>query len=125
VSSSDLAFCLSEVNRYRASIGRTPLVQSDELQAVASAAAQSDQKTNLAHGYFKTQSVAFAENEVLRLPTDSFASVHDLIGTSIASMWAEGPGGGHYDNIANARYTELGCGFYGANGTLTFVHDFR
>jgi hypothetical protein len=26
-------------------------------------------------------------------------------------MWNEGPGGGHYENMANAAYKEVSCGY--------------
>jgi hypothetical protein len=27
-------------------------------------------------------------------------------------MWAEGPGGGHYDIMSSTSYTMVSCGFY-------------
>ena len=35
-------------------------------------------------------------------------------------MWAEGPGGGHHDNIAG-DYAEVGCGFYVDGTSVTMV----
>jgi hypothetical protein len=41
-------------------------------------------------------------------------------------MWAEGPGGGHYDNMASSRYTRLGCGIYVSPGEAVWVvQDFN
>jgi hypothetical protein len=41
-------------------------------------------------------------------------------------MWAEGPGGGHYDNMSSDKYQYVACGFYQtANGSWWSVQDFR
>jgi len=42
----------------------------------------------------------------------------------IASMWAEGPGGGHYDNMMNPRYRRVGIGLYQAAGRFYLTNDF-
>lgn len=40
-------------------------------------------------------------------------------------MWAEGPGGGQYENKGNARYTQVGCGVFINAGEITVVQEFR
>ena len=39
-------------------------------------------------------------------------------------MWAEGRGGGHYDNLAG-RYTQVGCGVFVDGDLVTVVQAFR
>jgi hypothetical protein len=40
-------------------------------------------------------------------------------------MWAEGPGGGHYDTMRGS-FSEIGCGVYvSPNGEVTVSQDFR
>ena len=39
-------------------------------------------------------------------------------------MWAEGRGGGHYDNLAG-RYTQVGCGVFVQTDLVTVVQAFR
>jgi hypothetical protein len=41
-------------------------------------------------------------------------------------MFNEGPGGGHYDNMVNTKYTQAGCGsFVTSAGLVWVVQDFR
>ena len=42
----------------------------------------------------------------------------------LAGMWAEGPGGGHYENI-KGPYTQAGCGVSVQKGEATVVQAFR
>lgn len=43
----------------------------------------------------------------------------------LQGMWAEGPGGSHYVNMANKRYKELAVGIYvDPSGKLWLVNDF-
>ena len=39
-------------------------------------------------------------------------------------MWAEGRGGGHYDNLAGG-YTQVGCGVFVQADRVTVVQAFR
>jgi hypothetical protein len=41
-------------------------------------------------------------------------------------MWAEGPGGGHYENMSSTQYTLAGCGTYTtSDGNVWVTTDFR
>ena len=68
--------------------------------------------------------ISFAENEIPRWPLDYAGSVTATIKKGIADMWAEGPGGGHYENM-KGDYTELGCGIYVDGSSVTVVQDYR
>src|SRR5262245_55615185 len=49
---SALAFCADQTNRYRASIGRPPLVRSEALENFAAQAAEHDAGVRTAHQHF-------------------------------------------------------------------------
>jgi uncharacterized protein YkwD len=125
--SSDLEYCVAQTNQYRASIGRAALVQSVQLEAYAAAAAPHDMKARAAHHYFRKTSggrVAFAENQIPGWPLPRFGSVREIIRSGLAMMWAEGRGGGHYDNLTG-RYTQVGCGVFVDGDLVTVVQAFR
>lgn len=121
-----LVYCVSETNRYRATIGAPPLVRSAELEAYAAGGARTDATARDAHSHFKSTSggMAVAENELPWWPLGRFRTVQDVMRQGIAEMWAEGPGGGHYENLTGP-YTEMGCGVFIHNGEITVVQDFR
>ena len=121
---ADLAFCVTETSRYRAMIGLSPLTRSGTLEAYAAAGARQDGLAHKSHLHYKSANLAakgIAENE---LPWWPGPSVRSVIEKGIATMWAEGPGGGHYENI-RGPYSQLGCGVF-VNGTeITVVQDFQ
>jgi hypothetical protein len=124
---SELEYCVAETNQYRTSIGRPALIRSVELEAYAAAAAPYDTMARAAHRYFrKTRGggVAFAENQIPGWPLPRFGSVREIIRSGLAMMWAEGRGGGHYDNLAG-RYTQVGCGVFVQTDLVTVVQAFR
>ena len=65
---------------------------------------------------------SFAENEALLWSQSG--TIQDTIQQAIALFHAEGPGGGHYQNL-EGPYTQVGCGVYIATGNITLVQDFR
>jgi uncharacterized protein YkwD len=125
VDTSDAAYCVSVINRYRAKAGAPPLERSVALEAFAMKGAESDGKSGRPHGYFSQTSgggIAWAENEIPGWP----GSVRDVIAEGTEMMWNEGPGGGHHDNIANRKWKEVGCGIYVTAGKKVWVtQDFR
>ena len=125
-TTADLAFCVTETNRYRAMVGATPLTQSSALEAFADGGAREDSQAAAAHQHFDRLCcvVATAENELYRLPYGLFASIQGAIRDGLAGFFSEGPGGGHYENIVG-RFTQVGCGAYRAGTEITLVQDFR
>ena len=62
---------------------------------------------------------------MLRYSTIEFGAVQGVIKVANDLFWAEGPSGGHYQNIADNQCTQLGCGF-GINGqNVTYTTEFR
>jgi uncharacterized protein YkwD len=120
----DLAFCVTETNRYRARLGLPPLARSTELEALAAAGARQDGLAHQAHQHYKSAKLAtkgIAENE---LPWWPGTSVRSVIERGLASMWAEGPGGGHYENM-RGPYSTVGCGVFVNGKEITVVQNFR
>jgi uncharacterized protein YkwD len=118
-------FCVEETNRYRATVGRPPLVRSAALERYADEGARADAASHTPHGHFSATGgggIAWAENEVPWWDGGP-GDVMNVIREGLAAMWSEGPGGGHYDNMTgDAR--ELGCGIHVGGGAVTVVQDF-
>jgi uncharacterized protein YkwD len=132
----DLQFCLDENNRYRATVGSAPLVRSDTLYAFSDEGAKYDYDAMSAHKHFGDSMMipggasAAGENEIPGWggwSIKSQGSVHEVIVGGLKAMWDEGPGGGHYENMKNPKYTKFGCGIYvapNAEQDVTVTMDF-
>ena len=124
---NDLDFCVAETNAYRATVGRPALLRSPALESYAAAAAPHDGSSRTVHQYFhrtRGGGVAFAENQIPWWPLTQYGSVREVIRQGMAMMWAEGRGGGHYENIIG-RYSEVGCGVFLDGPHVTVVQAFR
>lgn len=107
---AELTFCVNETNRYRATQGLSAVARSSALDAYAAAGAQQDGLAHAPHQHFQSTNgggLARAENEI---PWWSATSVHLVIQQGLAMMWAEGPGGGHYETCAGpTRSWDVAC----------------
>ena len=126
---SEIAFCVEETNKYRLATNRKPFQRSRELDAFAAEGAKHDARVRQPHHHFNTAQFpgsfsGLAENELPWWHLEAAGSVRTVIRDGIASMWAEGPGGGHYENLTG-KYTEMGCGIYIDGEEITVVQDFR
>jgi uncharacterized protein YkwD len=124
---SDLQLCVDEVNRYRKKLGLRALRRLGDLEKCAAEGARADHASGQPHAHFLgTQGcgIAFAENEIPKWPIDYAGGVTNTIKKGIADMWAEGPGGGHYENM-KGDYTELGCGIFVDGSSITVVQDYK
>lgn len=124
-TTSDLAFCVSETNRYRAMLGLGALTESTAVETFAAAAAQADAESGQPHSYYESHLPAgqSAENEA-NLTLAGTTTVQDDVREAIAFFWSEGPGGAHYENLIGP-FTQLGCGFFVSSGRIVIVQDFR
>jgi uncharacterized protein YkwD len=128
---SDLQHCVDVINSYRATLsGVLPYARSSSLEQFAAVGAEDDSQTGEAHGHFigtnGGNGVAYAENEIPGWPEDQYGSITAVIDQGMQMMWAEGPGGGHYDNMASTQYTQAGCGIYvTSDGSVWITTDFR
>jgi uncharacterized protein YkwD len=122
---SELTFCVTETNRYRATLGRAALTRSSALEAYAAVGAREDGLAHAGHQHFRSTNgggIASAENEVPWWTSSN--SVHGVVQQGLALMWAEGPGGAHYENM-RGPFTQLGCGVFVNGNEITVVQDFR
>lgn len=121
---TEMAFCVDEVNRYRAIVGLSTLARSADLEAFATQSADMDGKAGQAHQHFMSTNgggIARAETELLGWRD---GSLHTIIETGLSQMWAEGPAGEHY-KIMVGPYTQAGCGMAVNPNGVTVAQDFR
>ncbi len=127
---TELQHCVDLINDYRSQHGRSALIRDAAIEACVANAAASDSISDIAHESFQaTQGCGFtatAENEIPGYPISSYGSVTEVINRGTAQMMAEGPGGGHYENILRDSSTRVGCGvFVTSSGDVWVVQDFR
>ncbi len=114
--------CVAKINEYRKTKALAPLARWTENEACSDGEAASDAMTKRPHGAFgKCGETAQNECPGWQGPAET------MIPLCLKSMWAEGPGGGHYDAMANSRYTKVACGFGTAagGGGIWSVQNFR
>jgi uncharacterized protein YkwD len=126
--SADLAFCVSEINRLRATVGAPALAQSGTIETFSNEAAQIDGGAHETHKHFRDTNgghgTAMAENEIPWWNISDWSSVHNVIRQGLATEWAEGPGGSHYENMTG-RYTQVACGISVKGNEVTVTQDFK
>jgi hypothetical protein len=127
-TAADLAFCVTETNRYRGMVARPALQQSVVIEIYAAAAARNDGTTHTPSGHTAVSNggngLVTAENEIQWQPFGAGSTVQGVMRTGLATFWNEGPNGVHYRNIVGA-FTEMGCGVHIGNGEITIAQDFR
>jgi uncharacterized protein YkwD len=122
--SGNLSYCVDEVNRYRASVGRPPPSRSADLETFAAQAAENDGRVHQAHHWFGMTGgagTAMAENEILWW--NGFG-IRSVIEQGLQQMWQTGPRGEHYD-IMVGSYSQIGCGIFVNGSEVTVAQDFR
>jgi uncharacterized protein YkwD len=134
-AASNLADCVDVINFYRTKVTANnptpppPLARSSTIETYAAAGAEADSMSGQPHGHFiATQggNVAFGENEIPNWPLASYGSIATILDDGMRMMFDEGPTGGHYKNIVNPQYTQVGCGiFTTAAGGVWVTTDFR
>jgi len=126
--SADAGFCVDEINRLRGTVGAAPLRRDETVEAFSNEAARVDGEAHEVHKHFRDtvggNGVARAENEIPWWSLYDWGSVRTIVTRGLAIEWAEGPGGGHYDNMTGA-YTAVACGISIKNGEVTITQDFR
>jgi uncharacterized protein YkwD len=127
---------VERVNAYRAKKGALPLVYDAAISAFAIRGSERLANDHTPHAHFAANAKgsgvfpgAAAENQgdpggVPALDPDRTRSGRRQIDTMLELMFAEGPGGGHYDNMMNARFRRIGVGLVYAGGKLYMTNDF-
>lgn len=117
--------CVDRTNELRATKGLKPIPRLASAEACADGQAKSDSETGKAHGAFDACADqvdnwhGIAQNEC-----PGYGSVESTLTTCLDQMWAEGPGGGHYDNMTG-KSTQMACGIYVTpQGKVWLVQDY-
>jgi len=117
--------CVDRTNELRATKGLKPIPRLASAEACADGQAKSDSETGKAHGAFDACADqvdnwhGIAQNEC-----PGYGSVESALTTCLDQMWAEGPGGGHYDNMTG-KSTQMACGIYiTPQGKVWLVQDY-
>jgi uncharacterized protein YkwD len=125
---AEMAFCVDEVNRFRATMNLRPLARSSRIDSFSTQAARADTEAREPHKYFRQTNggngTARAENVIPWWRLSNYSSVRQVTREGLAMMWAEGPGGGHHETM-KGNYSEIGCGLFIGDGTVTVTQDFR
>ena len=125
---AEVAFCVEETNRYRASVGLPAVTRSATLETYAIEAARADARARTPHHHARTTNhgngTARAENEILWWPLSTYKSVRNVIAGGLEDMWKQGADGAHYRNLVGP-YTEVGCGIFVQGDEVTVVQAFR
>jgi uncharacterized protein YkwD len=128
---------LDVLNQYRAqqSPPAAALALDTQLSSFALAGSQQLNATNVPHQHFKSASSSGAiwqsgfcraagENQAPGWPAQSDAAESGSIDSVLAQMMAEGPGGGHHDNIVATDFSRVGIALLVQNGQLWLTNDF-
>ena len=114
--------CVQLTNMYRARVGAPPVARDPATEGCVDRQAAADARRSAAHANFG-QCNEFAQNTCPNYPG---ATVDEVMTRCFEQMFAEGPGGGHYDNMTSRRYTQVFCGFADLGGGTFWVNqDFR
>jgi len=113
--------CADAINQYRATINVAPLTLKADATTAACMDKQAgdDATSGRAHAHFGACG-EMAQDECPNWSGDPGSQQL----ACLKMMWAEGPGGGHYNNMANASYTKVSCGYATLNGKLWMVQNF-
>jgi Cysteine-rich secretory protein family len=115
--------CVEHINSLRASVGLGPLGRWNSAEDCADGEAESDSESGRAHGAFGSCGEA-AQNECPGW--SSMGGSAGIVPGCLDSMWSEGPGGGHYDNMTRPGFSMVACGFHEkSSGAIWVVQDFR
>ena len=124
------------LNAYRAKAGVGPLLYDAKISAFALDGSKQLARDHEAHAHFAASAAGApgfgsrsAENQgdpsgVRAMDADPVTSGKKQIAILLEIMMNEGPGGGHYDNILNAKYRRVGVGLHESAGRLYLTNDF-
>lgn len=127
---------VERVNAYRAQKGLPPLLYDAKISAFARRGSEQLARDHTPHAHFAANAKGApgfgsrsAENQgdpggVPALDADAAKNGHKQIDIMLKLMMDEGPGGGHYDNMMNARFRRIGIGLFYAGGKLYMTNDF-
>jgi hypothetical protein len=116
--------CVDRTNALRATQGLPPIPRLASAESCVDGQAKSDSETGKAHGAFDACLNVVKWKGAAQNECPGYASVEAALGSCLDSMWAEGPGGGHYENMVG-NSTHTACGFYTTpQGKVWMIQDF-
>ncbi|MBS2017540.1 MAG: hypothetical protein JST00_31955 [Deltaproteobacteria bacterium] len=114
--------CVDRINAYRARVGAAPVSRDPSQEPCADGESRDDARSNRAHGTFGR----CGERAQNACPNYPGRSTEEVLSKCLQQMFDEGPGGGHYDNMTNPKYTRAFCGFEAmGGGRIWTVQNFR
>ncbi len=127
---------VERVNAYRAQKGLAPVLYDAKISAFARRGSEQLSRDHSPHAHFAANAKGApgfgsraAENQgdpngVPALDGNTLRNGQKQIDIMLKLMMDEGPGGGHYDNMMNARFRRIGIGLFYAGGKLYMTNDF-
>ena len=127
---------VDRLNAYRATKGLGPLLYDAKISSFARAGSDRLADDHRPHANFEAHAdgapgfgTRSAENQgdpggVPVLDPDPAKNGKKQVDMMLRLMMDEGPGGGHYENIVNARFRRVGVGLVYAGGRLYMTNDF-
>jgi len=113
--------CVATINELRKTKGLPAYARWTDNETCSDGQAKTDATTRNPHGAFG-KCEEFGQNECPGWD----GTPEQMIPQCLKAMWGEGPGGGHYEAMANKKYTKVACGFGTAsNGQIWAVQNFR
>ncbi len=113
--------CFNTINEYRKTKGLPPYTRWTDAESCSDGEAKSDAETNRPHGAFPACG-EFAQNEC----PGNQGKPETVIPQCLKLMWGEGPGGGHYENMASTKFKQAACGvFVTSRGAVWSVQNFK
>lgn len=131
-----IRYNLELVNGYRAKGGLGPLLYDAKISAFAREGSEQLAVDHVPHAHFGAKARGApgfgsrsAENQgdpngVPVLDPDPHANGRKQVALMMKMMMDEGPGGGHHDNMMNARYRRIGIGLVYVGQRLYLTNDF-
>ena len=112
--------CVDTINAYRKTKGLPALERWTAQESCADSQASKDGASGGAHGAFgKCQESS--QNECPGWP----GPAGTMIPQCLDAMWSQGPGEGHYDNMASKTWKRVACGFANGQGGVWSVQNFQ
>lgn len=140
VMESLIAYNIAGINSYRAKKGIPPVVEDKKLDEYALAGSTQLSIDHKPHAHIehdvKAKTIASfgfsgggAENQgdpngIFSFSDDMLSNGKQQIDWALATMYAEGPGGGHYDNMMNGAFRRVGIGLLFVGSRLYMTNDF-
>ena len=127
---------VERINAHRAKHGLAPLLYDAKISAFARDGSERLASDHVPHAHFAAHAQGApgfgsrsAENQgdpagVPSMDADATRSGKKQIDVMLDLMMAEGPGGGHYDNMMNPRFRRVGVALVTSGGRLYMTNDF-